>query len=194
MRFGVSSGSLWGSLDDVTTGVAFVGAGATSVVALVQDCDRVRGFEPPIVIDIHRFRLLQKKTKQDNAPASGSSRSTSATSEAVVQAWLPPPGGEERCVGSAPGLPRSSPDPDPDETTRFRFKARRTRDRVGGAGDGDGGSGGESRPSLSTNSSGGFLGVFSFGLAVTVDREFPGSGGLSFNGLVLGLPFFGSVS
>jgi len=50
MRFGVLS-SLRTSLDDVTTGVVFVGAGSTSVVAWVRDCDRVRGFDPPIVID-----------------------------------------------------------------------------------------------------------------------------------------------
>ena len=50
MRFGVSS-SLRTSLGDVTTEVAFVGAGATSVLASVRDCDRVRGFDPPIVID-----------------------------------------------------------------------------------------------------------------------------------------------
>ena len=142
---------------------------------------------------------------------------------------------------------------------------------MGGAGDGDGGNGGELRPSLSTDPSGGFLGVFDLGLAVAVNRvgrsdlgftaglhvdsgfgsgsgvvtcaptpeldlgkavrlvgegsepkpcsssphssrdipftsfallpllrlefcESPGSGGLSFEDLVLGLPFFSSVS
>ena len=50
MRLGVSS-SLQTLLGDVTTEVAFAGAGATSVVALVRDRDRVRGFDPPIVID-----------------------------------------------------------------------------------------------------------------------------------------------
>ena len=49
MRVGVLS-SLRTWLNDVTTEVAFVGAGATSVVALVRDCDRVRGLDPPIVI------------------------------------------------------------------------------------------------------------------------------------------------
>lgn len=72
-------------------------------------------------------------------------------------------------MGSALGLPRSSPELDPDETIRFRFKARRVRGRVGGAGDGDGGNGGEPRPPLSTNS-GSFLGVFGFDLAVSMDR------------------------
>ena len=143
---------------------------------------------------IHRFSLLRNKSKQGNAPASGSSRSTAAASEVIVRACSDLLGGEERCVGSAPGLPRSSPKLDPDETICCRFEARRTRGRVGGAGDGDGGNEGEPRPSLSVNSSGGCLEALDFRLAVTVDRKLPESGGMSFDDLVLGLPFFGSVS
>lgn len=81
-------------------------------------------------------------------------------------------GGEVRCPGSALGrLPCSSPELGSDDTIRFRFKDLRTRDRIGGAGEGEGDKGGDLRspPSVSTNNSGGFLGVFNLGLAVVVE-------------------------